>query len=384
MSLLKAFMMEKPNYMYATIKGSLTENDGVFSGFSASNYLQLQNTTEISQISTFEKWEIQLRFSITEIEINNAILVYSGSSSSNRSIQISKDGAKLRVSMSYTGTSNDLLSATNIYTFTSNDINSYFSIKIEYNNGTYNFYLQKNNNAFSKIYYFNSANKMFYNSPFMIGSNDKNTSEYFRGSIDLNQSYIKLGSTKYKLQAVVGYTVVGSPTITDGVVSGFSSGNYLTIPETNLDLKNTVFHCKFKTGNDLTTPQSIMQFGRTGQTLPMLFYIDSNKAWCFYSGKNTGANAYTRIEIILSANTEYEIEFGTKNTKRYLKFGFVGNMQNISLTAGTDENWNGSIAKPTYFGNAGTSLTTAFSGSIDLNNTYIKINNKLWFNGQQA
>ena len=43
MSMFHELMMrKKEQIMYATIKGTLTENDGIFSGFSASNYLALQ------------------------------------------------------------------------------------------------------------------------------------------------------------------------------------------------------------------------------------------------------------------------------------------------------------------------------------------------------
>lgn len=182
----------------------------------------------------------------------------------------------------------------------------------------------------------------------------------------------------------VGYEVVGSPTINNGVVSGFSASDYLNIPYSRLDLRNIVFHCKFKTGSDITTNQSILQFGNTGGILPFLLWVSGNKLTIFYAGKYTSNNIYTIINDNLSTNTDYEAEFGTVNSVRYFKFGTVGNMVNIPLTGGTDEDWNATLSRILWIGNTGTALTTPFTGSIDLNNTYIKMNDVYWFRGQAA
>lgn len=180
----------------------------------------------------------------------------------------------------------------------------------------------------------------------------------------------------------IGYTIVGSPTISNNIASGFDSGNYLTISNSKLDLRNIVFHCKFKTGNNISVGQSIFQFGSTGAALPFLFWIQDNYFWVFYAGK-ANENKYTHSNINLSTNTEYEAEFGTINSVRYFKFGTVGNMVDVPLTMGTDEDWNGSLTKDIWIGNAGPDLITAFTGSIDLNETYIKVNEVTWFNGKQ-
>ena len=62
MSKLLAMMMKPKNYMYATIKGSLMESpSGVFSGFSASNYLALQQPFKLNA-DTVAEFKFKVNF----------------------------------------------------------------------------------------------------------------------------------------------------------------------------------------------------------------------------------------------------------------------------------------------------------------------------------
>ena len=182
----------------------------------------------------------------------------------------------------------------------------------------------------------------------------------------------------------VGYEIVGSPTINNGVVSGFSDNNYLFINQQTINLSNIVFYMKFTTGSlENSNLETIAQIATTGGALPLGFYIQNKQFACFYSGTNNN-NIYTFVNQTLSPNTTYEAEFKTVNSVRSLKFGPAGNMQDITLTQGSDSDFEGSVSKPIQFGNGYPDLVSQFTGSIDLNNTYIKVNGITWFNGKQT
>ena len=62
MSMFHELMMrKKEEIMYATIKGTLTNTDGVISGFSSSNYLEVQGLYDFSQ-----PFEIKLKMRTTD------------------------------------------------------------------------------------------------------------------------------------------------------------------------------------------------------------------------------------------------------------------------------------------------------------------------------
>lgn len=129
-------------------------------------------------------------------------------------------GTTPRIDCQYSGTSYWTSIATNL----SYDIP--IIITIRGNGTTLNIEVNQNNNSqsSSKTLQELSIENITTNNIY-LGRGHTTYLPMIDGSIDLNQSYIKINNTKYRLQAVVGYTVVGSPTIVDGVASGFSSDN---------------------------------------------------------------------------------------------------------------------------------------------------------------
>ena len=211
------------------------------------------------------------------------------------------------------------------------------------------------------------------------GGTTTTTTAYWRGSIDLNRSYIKLGSTKYNLQAVVGYRIVGSPTIVDGVVSGFSSSNRIYIANTITADANFEYNIKFKT-NTFSAVQWL--FGQSlTSNLWCGVYISTNVKMAIPITSIDGSNKFASLDYALQDNTIYRL-----NVKRigdivtstiYDNIGNVIENKNYTIVGNvlfTKNNFGGNPSN--YGGN--------FLGEIYMNETYIKINNKLWFNGQQA
>ena len=208
------------------------------------------------------------------------------------------------------------------------------------------------------------------------------------GTIDLNRSYIKIDDTKYKLQAVVGYSQPSgsSVTITNGVASGFSSTNYLEIKQP-LNLSLTSIHrryIRFKTPSTYADsfkhhPITSVQTNGTYKIVDDVYEYNSKfhlniKAW-------DNNNTYTIgdfYNIDLLPDTWYRLEV-IGNNGIWIAILYDDNSNILNQKQKIDLNFNNSYTQFLYLGYPSSNNLTI--NSIDLNNTYIKINNKLWFNG---
>jgi len=362
MSMFYELMMrKKTEIMYATIKGSLTENDGVFSGFSSSNYLITQDYIDIDNTSNIE----------IVVKINKP-------SNKDQNMFIATDtnfGFVLRTTYSgyiscYVGNGNSFNIANGVTGTHILDNNKDYYVKIKIANGSFNVMISEDNQTYITDNTFDISSLTTtkqYLVNFGIG---RTTSTYFTGSIDLNNSYIKLGSTKYKLQAVVGYTVVGSPTISDGVVSGFSSSNYLTLGIIPNFTKLERF-VKFTT-NSVSSVQNTIGVGNYGG-----IGLDANgniRTTIF-----TGSYVTMTLDTVLSANTTYYYKDILENgiVTGFLYDSNKNLIESKTSALGTDTGTSYFIGNVNQHGRP-------FAGSIDLNETYIKVDNKLWFNGQPS
>lgn len=369
MSMFYELMMRKKqeNIMYATIKGSPTQSPyGIFSGFSSSNYLVLQN--DITEFPT--NFELQTRISIPSTNSGFAIhfLSYSGNSSGIRVFSSGK--------LNFYSKNNDN-NAVEIIGTTVLSLDTFYFIKIKKVGNTITLYSSLDGNNWTTEGTTTTSSTIPLTSKIGFGhcGNPNNNNYIFNGSIDLNNSYIKIGSTKYNLQAVVGYTVVGSPTITDGVVSGFSSSNYLKTNGgfniSNVENFEVVICAKPNSANCLIGAGS-------GDANSWKILFQSSQVW--FIPKTQSASYNLRIGATFDTNTFYYIKATKKGDIATISYSTDGiNWQEIKSDT---ISWGTSTADISigYLSN----YATSFNGSIDLNNTYIKINNKLWFNGQQA
>lgn len=373
MSKLLAMMMKPKNYMYATIKGSLTDNDGVFSGFSASNYLKIQEPFTINSNTVIE---IQTKINLTTNTLLSDIL----GTPNNYYLQlISGSESKLRFYLG-NGSSWSILNAQ--AGITEIQANTDYYIRLLINNNNVKLLLSIDNTNWITEFDVNVSITEQYIYNITIGRG-RTTGQYLRGSLDINQSYIKIANTKYQLQAVVGYTVVGNPTITDGVVSGFSGSDYLTAPKIDFsNIDSWEIKIAFQVNSDNGDYEQIFENASTTAGFHIYYtYINNeNRVYCQFSNSNG---------VILA--TRFNISFGTKY---YIKAKFTGikyvlqySTDNMNWITFGELNSTEKIATATTLSCFGYSVrfsSRALDGSIDLNETYIKIDGKLWFNGQPA
>ena len=385
MSMFYELMMrKKEQIMYATIKGTLTENDGVFSGFSASNYLKLQQP-----FSSNENWIISLKLKTSNVANTSTEYIFGSTNGSDRSILLGYGGGLFKLWLSSNGTAWDIVSGIGTYTL---QANTDYYVRLSYINSAYKFEISTDNINWVDGGTISSTTPIYNNSILYFGACWDKSTNYMKGdgNFDLNNSYIKIGSTKYNLQAVVGYTVVGSPTIVDGVVSGFSSGNYLYLPSapswSNIDILETFTTFTTSTMNTL----QIVMGSRYSQATCCVEITSANKPLFRITYSDSGGTTKykeTTINYVLSANTKYKVKnYFNKQTlviksELYDENGIM--LASASSSLASDYT---SIANINDFWYGYNPQRGTFSGSIDFNNnnTYIKINNKLWFNGQQA
>lgn len=176
-------------------------------------------------------------------------------------------------------------------------------------------------------------------------------------------------------------TVVGSPTITDNVVSGFSNSNYLTAPEVfNPGTSPWEMVWSITTSNDFsTTYQEIFAQANVGTAA-----VD-------------GYDLRTDLgRIGLYVDEEYYLSKTTlqNNTKYLIKMEYTGSFYKLSYSTDNGTNWiedfniastgigTPNLSTPQYIGKWGyNNSQDPFKGSIDLSQSYIKINGKYWWKG---
>lgn len=364
--LLANMMSQKQNIMYATIKGSLTENDGVFSGFSASNYLLTQ--TEIQANESFSG-KVRAKVNSGETGYTGILNIVTGSK--RFCIEFNTTTSIRTYCYNDTTSSNQAQGKYNIIS-----ADTWFDFYFNFDSGAKTLYISIRNTNGTEV------GRIDYTNVSLNGGNIQYGYVFsgLNGSIDLNNSYIKLGSTKYNLQAVVGYTVVGSPTIVDGVVSGFSSSDYLKLY--NMPYNSFVGRIRAKVDSDASGYIGLLNI--QGNSPARRFTIEPynlNSVRYYHYDTTSSTNIPSSFYIGSLADKWIDYDFSysldTKSLTVTITDVSTGTLQNtqvfenFDLGGTTDEIWIGNI-------------WSAFQGSIDLNNTYIKINNKLWFNGQQA
>ena len=170
----------------------------------------------------------------------------------------------------------------------------------------------------------------------------------------------------------VGYTKVGSPTIVNGVASGFSENDYLKINAVPNIVTSFEFGVKVNTGN-LYAYCTIFGNNSTNRHSPQIEYNSSNNSIYF----TTPLSDFTwgrEIKYTVSSNTNYWFKYIFENNKcsAYvssdgISYALINQVSQPSI--GWDE-WMqiGADQSKDYW-----------KGSIDLNETYIKVNGVPWF-----
>ena len=421
------------------VVGTLTENNNVYSGFTGSNYLEIPSTLTLNPTDSFE---IQFKFYQNSGNTNNRYILSGKDTTANRNFSIYRFNNYCYVNMPYgTGNPNSfnpqsssVASGQWIWVKVTRTINSAnFTMQAFVSTDGTNWTRFGNNTVSGTPY-------ILTNMPLLLGSGATSTT-YLNGSIDLNECYIKVNgniwwsgqgqtaksvakatTSLYGLVKPDGtsitvnngvisaniptytagtgldltndefsivqtnsttsnFSVVGSPTITDGVASNFSDSNYLKF---DYPLDTTMTSFEIVTAFKITTlgisNQALIDTGNMGgdTTKPTAFRltITSSNQLLFRTSTDGNQNYVVNItgSTTLSANTKYWVKVTYSSTS-----GYVMSLS-TNGTTWTSEATSSLTSRPYYYANnlcyIGDNIATgySFSGSIYLNDTYVKVN----------
>lgn len=354
----------------ATIVGSFARIDeGIAIGFTASNYL----TFDIGTHSTSDLVEAVISFNTG-----------TWSDTSAKACSIIQGGAFPQLQIYNQKANQSYNSALGAYTYNTNEDVVW---KIQIQNSTCNVYrLDTATNEFVLDYTFSYSTAI--SGTVTLGY--ENSSRYLaNGSIDLSQSYININGERW--WSGDSYTKVGS-WIDDGVVSGFSTSNYLSLPVLFRPASNPWERviC-FKTSDTVAATQALNYINFANDFLAGVhFHIGSGgqiSAQISSNGSSWNIAESFVGTTVLSANTTY-----------YAMIRFTGSEYQLLLsTTGEfngEETLENSITSstPIYQSNTvydrlgfrSSSLPQLFLGSMDLTKCYGKINGQDWWRGTKA
>lgn len=391
-----------------TITGSPTITNGVASGFSASNYLKLPN---IFNPSSASNWEMVFKFKITSANDGWVNIFGNGDSTDRTSgVHIFYDSNnKIRLECCTSGASTwDICNLTGT---TLMELNTDYWVKVEFTGSAYNCYLSTDGSTFNLETSSSSTTKIGATVTQCIGNSLSHSEKYHLGSIDLSQSYIKTNGSVWwkggtgtltlekgsKVYIPNGWDIgqvgiYGSPTISEGVVSGFSASNYLTFSD-NFRPDTNTWEMLFKvtTGSELSESEEFVVAISNGFTHETRYGTRIS----IYNGKFNFSVTYNGTAWDIPVETATGVYDVQTNTTYYIKFEYDGSAYKLYYSLnGIDFIEDINIASSTPIYNSCTacligiwnngSFVKPFLGSIDLSESYIKIDGEIWWQGKKG
>lgn len=214
---------------------------------------------------------------------------------------------------------------------------------------------------------------------------------YVLGAIDLNNTYIKVNGqlwfgngfdrVKIRTAPYTRCTVYGTPTIIGGIASNFSNTNYLKINQTynSTNNKNVEIYVRAKTPTTITSSfnpifgaDNIGYFGISSY---------SNSVFTIRMGYQSGT-VYTFGDMYITGNIQPSTWYRFKITGNNGLWRAEVYDDNNTLLKSADRDWSNTPFNQNYdILLRCVDNTKAYSGSIDLNVSYIKIDGQYWWRG---
>ena len=197
MSLFRDLTINKNSTSPITIVGTLTNNNGVYSGFSPSNYLLLNPNNQFTDYTeNASSWEVVFKFtyaaSSASYNYNGRQLIYSQGASYGCSFGVAN--GKLIIGLSNTDGANSIGARGGSTTLVAG--NTYW-YKAEFTGSAYKMYLSTNGADYTQEgSTITSSTRLTPRGVWAIGRNVNGASDLYsyawQGSIDINNSYIKM------------------------------------------------------------------------------------------------------------------------------------------------------------------------------------------------
>jgi len=393
-ALVELFNSMPYNVGYTEV-GTPTITDGVVSGFSDSNYLEIQQPFVLNSDTVAE-----IVFKINFDDDTGSVFL---GHLNTYGIQMTRRSNEKKIQL-FLGNNNSwsLINNATGTTILSNLIDYY--IKVAFNKGNVKVLLSTDNINWSTEINRNITLSEEYTYIIDLGKGRAN-GQYLRGSIDLNSTYIKIkennewipwftgkaaraSNPQINITATTGnnLTKVGTPTIDEnGVASGFSASNYLKVQQTLDTSKPFEIKVKFQVNSYVNNHRTLFGVSSNGVFNFSIRSSGSSIANAIRLACGTSSSAFDICDISSSANS---IE---TDKIYYAKAVYTGTQYEL-WTSEDNKNWTlvGSQASSSLINN-GTPINLQIGnghndwyfndGSIDLENTYIKVGNNYLMKG---
>jgi hypothetical protein len=360
-----------------TIVGTPTVVDNVVSDFSSSNYILAANS-----FAPTGAWEIIIKIKTPN---GNASKYFIGGGGYNFAIGTTNTPANhFKAFFSANGTSWNIGNITSSLAISNN---VWYYVRIGFTGKQYYMdYSTDGKNYIDRVTKASTAK--LYASSFLLGQTGIFPTLFWNGEIDLKATYAFVDGQpfcgicpvevkKHQLMGPVGYTVVGSPTITNGVVSNLSIDDYLRLDSSFSADSSWEIISKVKPDNINATKYFIAGQSRSiaiGTTNNPIGYL---KAFFSSDGTSWDIGSIVDTEKLTSSNTWYYVKVGYDGQQYYLEHSTDGITYKgratieSSLRIKTDD---------ILIGKSGLFATSCYwGGEVDLNETYISKQGKLWY-----
>jgi len=365
-------------YSNFAVVGSPTINyeTGVVEGFDNNKYIKLDNSIPLSSANSVE---IVIKVNISNLSYINCIIGnLTDNYNSGGFVLRTEGGARLYFWATSQKTSWDVASIYDTGIDLQTGINY---IKILWNGTSYDFYISTDNINWTQ------GNTLTSNpiADFIMVFGDSG-SMFLHGSMDLAETYINIDNSLWwdakNEYTYDNFTTTGSPTINaDGIVSGFSRYNYISLPKIfNPGASTWEQQIKFTTGSSLSYQYQrltgaptdmksganiVIQYDKLG-----IWLTSTNSSWNIYTGDNPSAS-------ILQTNTTYWVKLIFDGSKYVLSYSTDGTNFTDVITA----NSSTAVTSTQAMSFGAGSGSSPFYGSIDLSESYINIDGSLWWKG---
>jgi hypothetical protein len=177
---------------------------------------------------------------------------------------------------------------------------------------------------------------------------------------------------------------VGSIVDDNGVLSGFSTSNYVKLPSAfSPNFNSWEFVRKITTGNDVSTVQGLTD--GVG-LINVASSIDSSKSRLYLSsnGSTWDISAGILGTYTVLANTTYYVKISYNGSAYMLSYSTDGETYTTDITVPSSTPIYSNVTLELGAAHGTTPPASPFLGSIDLNESYININGQRWWNGRKA
>lgn len=366
-----------------TIVGNPTIVGGVASGFSDSNHIKINNSIG-ANYSSFEF--------VSKIRLDSfgqSFQTILNATGYQFFICVSAD-KKITLYATSVGSSTSWNIANNVKGTTVLQLDTNYWVKFAFNGNSYIVSISTNGTSYTTEITINNSAKIEI-SALVFGKRTTTTGRYLLGSIDLNHTYIKVDGQpwfgvcpievkKHQIMGPVGYEVVsGTPTITDGILTGVNSSTQVSTTQALPSFDTLEVFAKVST-KWLSSGSYIPTLGFGNTSSRKYIHISNSNKQCLFRLTADTSNDIIVTNISYPTSSSQFVFVKIQVTKKENSYEYIlsYSSDNTNWTSATGTR-NISIAGEIIW------LLRTFAGAaggdtiMDLNHTYIKVNGKLWF-----